>query len=136
VSDEERAQVGVGSHVVVELIDERGGRETFEFDLVPENAADIGRGLLSVAAPLGKAVRGKRAGSEVDYRMGDIQRVRIISVGPAQQVADPDAAERRQEMLEEARRKAERTNADMFASSFSGKWGDYSTDDMDDDVDE
>ncbi len=41
-------------------------------------------------------------------------------------------AARRQVVLEEARA-AERTNADMFASSFSGKWGDY-TDDMTDNL--
>ena len=37
-------------------------------------------------------------------------------------------------LLEEARRKAERTNVDMFASSFSGKWGDYSTDEVKDNL--
>lgn len=128
---EDRAQVGIGCHVVVELIDEQGGRETLAFDLVLENAADFGRGLLSVESPLGQAVRGKFEGSDVDYRMGDIRRVRIVSVGPAQHTADLDASARRQQVLAEARRKAERTNADMFASSFSGKWGDYNTDDMD-----
>ena len=130
MSGEERAQVGIGCHVVVELIDEQGGRESLAFDLVQETAADFARGLLSVESPLGKTVRGKFEGDEVDYRMGDVCRVHIVSVGPAQQVADTDAAARRQEVLDEARRKAERTNADMFASSFSGKWGDYNTDDI------
>ncbi len=128
MSDEARAQVGVGCHVVVELIDERGGRETLAFDLVQEQAADFSRGLVSVSSPLGSAVRGKFAGDEVTYRMGDICSVRITRVGPAQQDIDMDAAARRQQVLDEARRKAERTNADMFASSYSGKWGDYDTD--------
>lgn len=131
MGEEERSQVGMGCHVVVELIDGQGGRETLGFDLVQEKAADFARGLLSAESPLGAALRGKFEGMEFDYRMGDIQRVRIVSVGPAQLEAGADAAERRQAVLDEARRKAERTNADMFASSFSGKWGDYNTDDMD-----
>lgn len=126
-----RTQVDLGCHVAVELIDARGGREPLAFDLVPHQAADFTRGLISVESPLGAALRGKYAGDEVDYRMDDVVRVRIVDVGPAQQDADVDAAARRQAVLDEARRKAERTNADMFASSFSGKWGDYDTDDMD-----
>jgi hypothetical protein len=132
VDAEERVQVGLGCHLVVTLVDEQGGRESLAFDLVPEEAADFARGQLSEKSPLGAALRGRFAGDEVDYRMGDVVRVRIESVGPAQQEADKDAAARRQAVLDEARRKAERTNADMFASSFSGKWGDYDTEGMDD----
>jgi hypothetical protein len=75
----------------------------------------------------------------VSYVQGDICKVRILSATPLQSKADDDAAARRQAILDEARRKAERTNTDMFASSYSGKWGDYSTDEMeyngDDDTD-
>lgn len=131
--DEQRpVQVGIGCHVVVELIGEQGDRELLEFDLVQESAADFALGLLSVESPLGVALRGRYEGDEVDYQWGDVRRVHIVSVGAAQQVNDNDAVSRRQQVLDEARRKAERTNADMFASSFSGKWGDYNTDDMDD----
>ena len=126
------SQVGIGSHVEVELIDEQGKSETLAFDIVADDDADLDRGLLSVKAPLARAIRGKFAGSVVDYHMGDIRSVRILSAGPAQVTASGDAAERRRAVLEEARRKAERTNADMFASSFSGKWGDYDTDSMTD----
>ena len=127
-----RAQVGIGCHIAVELVAVDGKRENLEFDLVQERAADFKHGLLSTESPLGVAVRGKFEGDDIDYRMGDICLVHITSVGPAQQDADLDAQARRQEILDEARRKAERTNADMFASSFSGKWGDYNTEDMDD----
>ncbi len=131
--DEQRpVQVGIGCHVVVELIGEQGDRELLEFDLVQESAADFALGLLSVESPLGVALRGRYEGDEVDYHRGDVRRVHIVSVGAAQQVNDNDAVSRRQQVLDEARRKAERTNAEMFASSFSGKWGDYNTDDMDD----
>lgn len=119
-----------GTRVEIELVDEHGGVEAEAFDLVAERAASIDEGLLSVTSPLGKAILGKAAGSEVVYVMGDIRRVRIVRIGAAQGQADPEAAERQRAAVEEARRKAERTNADMFASSFSGKWGDYSTDDM------
>ena len=43
-----------------------------------------------------------------------------------------DAAARRQAKLDEAVRKAEQTNAEMFASSYGSKWGGY---EMPDDTD-
>jgi hypothetical protein len=60
--------------------------------------------------------------------MGDIQRVRIVSVQPARGRPPDDATERRQAILQKALSAAERTNAEMFASSYSGKWGDYNLD--------
>jgi len=129
-------QVGIGVHVEVELIDADGNAERIEFDLVNKKAAAFDQGLLGADTPLGKAIRGKRVGSVVDYVMGDIRRVRVVKIAPAQVDAPEDATARRAALLEEARRKAERTNADMFASSFSGKWGDYSTDDVKDDLTE
>ncbi len=89
-----RPQVGIGTHVTVELIDEQGGREEFAFDVTTDAAADVTRNLLSVEAPLVQAIRGKFEGAEVDYRMGDICRVRIVAVEPAQTPASPDAAQR------------------------------------------
>jgi hypothetical protein len=127
---ETAAQVGLGCHVEVELIDEQGNSETLAFDIVEEDAADFERGSLSVDAPLSKAIRGKFVGNVIAYRMGDIRNVHILSVGPAQKPTTDDASERRRAVLEEARRKAERTNSEMFAASYSGKWGDYSTDDV------
>lgn len=128
------AQVGIGVHVELDLIDADGNTERIAFDLVKEQAAAIDQGRLSADAPLGKAIRGKRVGSVVEYVMGDIRRVRVVSLASAQTPAPADTAARRAALLEEARRRAERTNADMFASSFSGKWGDYSTDDVRDDL--
>lgn len=140
MNDQTRTQVGQDCHVEVELIDEQNNPERLEFDLVSEEAADFAQGRMGVNSPLGKAIRGKFVGSVVDYAMGDIRKVRIISVGPVHSKASKDAAERRQAILDEALHKAERTNADMFASSYSGKWGDYNTDntidDTTDDVDE
>jgi len=57
--------------------------------------------------------------------MGDVRRVRITHVRRSAIPATNDAAQRRQAVLDKARAEAERTNAEMFAASFSGKWGDY-----------
>ena len=130
MSDKPRTQVGQDSHVAVALIDEEGNSEPLEFDLVGDSAADFASGRLSVNSPLGKAIRGKFVGDVVPYVMGDICQVRIISAHPLENKVCDDAAARRHAVLDEAIRKAERTNADMFASSYSGKWGDYSTDEV------
>ncbi len=82
---------------------------------------------------MAQAIRGKFVGSEVAYNRGDIRRVRIVSVQPAQtESRAADGAERRQAVLKQALEAAARTNAEMFAASFNGKWGDY---DLDDGVD-
>lgn len=130
MSESKRAQVGQDTHVEVELIDEQGNGERMEFDLVADSAADFAGGRIGAGTPLGKAIRGKFVGNVVDYSKGDICKVRILHVAPLQNKVTDDAAARRQAILNEARRKAERTNTDMFASSYSGKWGDYTTDEI------
>ncbi len=79
---------------------------------------------------MGKAIRGKYTGDVVKYVQGDIRQLRILSVTPPQSKAPDDATARRQAILDEALRKAERTNTEMFASSYDGKWGDYNTEGM------
>ena len=118
-------QVGLGTQVEVELIDQQGNREPMTFDLVREQMADMERGLLGENTPLAKAIRGKAVGSIVPYNMGDIRRVRIVSVRPSALEDPVDAEARRQAILKKAIDDAERTNAEMFAASFTGKWGDY-----------
>lgn len=130
-ADESPRQIGLGTHVEIDLIDEAGRAERMAFDLVPAKQADLSRGLLSADAPLGKAVRGKFLGVLVPYVMGDIRQIRIVSVGPGQSSQTGDAEARRAAVLKKALDDAERTNAQMFASSFSGKWGDYDPDGMD-----
>jgi hypothetical protein len=130
VNAKERAQVGQDCHVEIELIDEQNQSEHMEFDLVADNAADFANGRIGVNTPLGKAIRGKFVGAVVNYVQGDICKVRILSVTPLQSKVDTDAEARRQAILDEAVRKAERTNTEMFASSYDGKWGDYNTEGM------
>lgn len=130
MSKNKPVQVGQNCHVVVELIDDQDQHERMEFDLVADKAADFDKGRIGVGTPLGKAIRGKAVDSVVDYTQGDIRKVRIVAATPlASKVAD-DAAARRQAMLDEAVRKAERTDTAMFAASYDGKWGDYNTEGM------
>lgn len=116
--------VDVGMRVEIELIAEDGSVEPMAFAVVAENAAAIEEGLLAATAPLVRALRGKAAGSTVDYRMGDIRRVRVLSVEPAAPVSG-EAAERARAAVDEARRKVERTNAEIFSTAFTSKWGGY-----------
>ncbi len=131
MADRARKQIGVGSRVSVELVNANGTGEPYMFVLAPDEGADITADLISTESPLGQAVRGRFEGDVVPYAMGDVRSVRIIAVADAELTIDSDAAERRQAVLDEARRKAERTNAELFASSYSGKWGDYNTDEVD-----
>jgi hypothetical protein len=132
MSENKRAQVGQNCHVEVELIDEQNNSEHMNFDLVSDSAADIDSGRIGIGTPLGKAIRGKAVGSVVEYIRGDIRKVRILAVAALQSSVSDDAAARRQAILDEAVRKAERTNTEMFAASYDGKWGDYNTEGMSD----
>ena len=123
--------VKVGTHVVLDLIDEGGSRERLELDVVPDAAADFDAGLLGIGTPLGKAVAGRRAGTVAPYKMGDLREVAIVAVRPAAGAAPPDAADRRQAALDRAAQDIAKTNAQIFASTFEGKWGGYNPDGMD-----
>ena len=120
---------GLGTHVELELIDSQGQAEPMSIDIVPAKAADLDQGLIGANTPLAKAIRGKTAGSTVPYGLGDIHSIRIVIVTPSEVVVSEDATERRQAVLNKALADAERTNAEIFAASFSGKWGDYNLDD-------
>lgn len=122
-NDQRRVQIGM--HVELELIDEQGAREPLAVDIVQAQAADLAQGFLGANTPLARAIRGQTAGSTLPYTMGDIRRVAILQVTPVQSTAPSDAQERRAAVLHKALSDAERTNAEIFASSFSGKWGDY-----------
>jgi hypothetical protein len=118
-------RIQIGAHVELELIDEQGGRETLAVDIVKAQSADLAQGFLGANTPLAKALRGHTAGSTVPYSMGDIRSVTIVRVTPSQSIAPSGARERRKAVLQKALSDAERTSAEIFASSFSGKWGDY-----------
>ena len=133
-SSAKRAQpqpvVQIGTHVVIELADKTGGSERLEFDIVPDALADLAKGFLGVGTPLARAIGDQSAGSTISYRHADIVSVRIVSVAPASTTPSADVAEERDATLRKAVEEAQRTDAIVFASSFSGKWGDYDPEGM------
>ncbi len=125
---EQKTTVQPGTHVVVELLDAHGESEQLEFDLVPDQAADFSRGYLGAGTPLAKAILNKPAGATLPYRQADILQVRVISVAPAESLPVDDLTQQREQAARKALEQVQRTNAILFASSFSGKWGDYDPD--------
>jgi hypothetical protein len=124
--------VGIGTHVTLELITVDDASERLEFDLVADRSADFERGFLGESTPLAQAILNHPAGSCVVYRNADIRAVRILSITPSLVIPE-DAESRRQETIRQAVRKSDATNAILFASSFSGKWGDYDPTGLDED---
>lgn len=114
-----------GRHVTLELRYNSGETETLELDIVKDEAADFDRGFLGESTLLAQAVIGRRAGEVVSYQAGDRVRVRILTVSEEMAGTPEDLSARREETVRKAVRQAEDTNAILFASSFSGKWGDY-----------
>ena len=118
----------LGSHVLVELLDASGEAQPLEFDIVPDQAADFSHGYLGLSTPLAQAILEKPAGVTVPYRQADILQVRILSVAPSTSLPIADLAQQREEAARKALQQVQQTSAMIFASSFSGKWGDYDPD--------
>jgi transcription elongation GreA/GreB family factor len=122
------SQVGIGTMVVIELISASGEREPMSVRIVNDQAADYDAGLIGANTPLAKALLGKFVDTTVPYGMGDIKAIHIVEIFKPAEQAPADGASRRQASYDEALRKAERTNAEMFASSYDSKWGGYELD--------
>ena len=120
-----------GTHVIVELLAAGGQAQRLEFDIVPDQSADFSRGYLGVGTPLARAILDKPAGVTLSYSQADILQVRILSVAPAASLPVDDLAHQREQAARKALERVERTNAILFASSFSGKWGDYDPEGID-----
>lgn len=116
--------VKVGCRVLLELVSQHGEVENLSVEIVPDQQADYDSGLLGVSTPLAKTVLDQPLGRTLSYRMGDLKSVRILSIETGH-LADETAAARRREAAQKAAEEVDRTNAMVFASSFSGKWGDY-----------
>lgn len=117
--------VEIGKHIEIELVSKDGSVEEMAFDLVADTSADFAHGFLGESTPLAKAILGQSAGSTIPYNHGDLQEVRVHSVTAAEGKPDEDMNARRKAKIQEAIEKSDRTSAMIFASSFSGKWGDY-----------
>lgn len=118
---------GPGMILSLELVG-TGEVEPLRVIIVPDEKADFSHGYLGETTPLAKAVLGKMPGEEIPYNIADIHTVRIVSVTPGAKPPPPSLIRKRRSILQKAAAEAERTNAIIFASSFSGKWGDYDPD--------
>jgi hypothetical protein len=120
--------ITVGSEVELELVDRAGKKERMKVVIVDDKAADFTHGYLSENTPIAKALLGEKSGNTIPYLKEDILSIQILSV--TQPISKPpeDAAEKREAMMKKTLREVQDTNAIVFASSFSGKWGDYDPD--------
>ena len=118
----------VGCRVEVDLIDRAGNREHLMVVIVEDESADFAQGYLGENTPLAKVLLGERKGTTIPYLMDDILGIEILSVTKPKIEPAEDVAEKRKAMMEKTRQEVEDTNAMVFASSFSGKWGDYDPD--------
>lgn len=123
--EETGLKIWPGRHVEVEVHYSDGEVERLSLEVVADSAADFERGFLGESTPLAKAILGQVAGTTVSYSAG---KVHILSVSPSQKTAPTDASQKREESIRKAVSDSERTNQILFASSFSGKWGDYDPD--------
>jgi hypothetical protein len=126
----DKSRVDVGMHVEVDLLERSGASQHLVFDIVQDRAADFASGLLGESTPLARTLRGHKAGDVIPYPQEDIYAVRILEVSTSAEETGEEAAERRKEAALKAVRDAERDSAITFASSFSGKWGDYDPDSL------
>ena len=120
--------VGLSTHVQVELVDESGGGEPIEFDLVPDEQADFAHGFLGQGTRLAQTILGQAAGSVLPYPAGDVIRVRIVSVSPSARTPADDVAAKRQAVLQQAVAEADRVAEMTWALAVGSKWGDYDPD--------
>jgi Transcription elongation factor, GreA/GreB, C-term len=119
------AEVEVGMHVEVELVGESGEAERLALDIVPDDEADFSAGFLGISTPLSRAMLGRRAGSVVPYRAGDIREIRILSVAASARPPSEDVAASREAILQKAVTKSDMADTVRFALSVDTKWGGY-----------
>ncbi len=134
-SDQKIVPADLGMKVEIDLV-MIDGSERLEVEIVPDNFADFSLGYLGISTPLAQSILGKRAGATIPYLVEGGIEVRILRVTPSQKSPPKDIAERRQATIRKALDQSDRTNAVLFASSFSGKWGDYDPDAVSDEPDD
>jgi hypothetical protein len=117
--------VANGTHVEVELIAKLGARERMALDLVPDAEADFARGFIGIGTPLARAILDQPADSRIEYHMGDIVQVHILSVRQSETAPPRDTAEKRQALLRQAVDKSDLANALNYALTAENKWGDF-----------
>ncbi|HSB65882.1 MAG TPA: GreA/GreB family elongation factor [Anaerolineales bacterium] len=117
--------ISVGCRVEIILRNRAGQEEKVMVVIVPSEAADFANGYLGLNTPLAQVLIGERAGATIPYLKDDIYSIEVVSVTQSEIKPPMDAAEKREESLKKTLREVQDTNAIVFASSFTGKWGDY-----------
>jgi hypothetical protein len=120
-----------GMLVEVELVSHSGESERLVFTLVDDEQADFPAGFLGLGTPLAKTILGHRPDSKLDYGVGDLQYVKILSVKPSDKIQTEDVVARRQAIMRKALKHSDYVNALTFATSVNSKWGDYDIDSLD-----
>jgi hypothetical protein len=116
------------THVVLEM-NEAGETQRLEFDLVSAQEADYYAGFLGENTPLGKAILGQAAGSQVAYENdGEMIRVRILQATPSTRRPQPGRERKRQETIRQAVRDSQLKDRLSVATSMGNKWGDLDAD--------
>jgi hypothetical protein len=128
--DQQKTIINNGYHVVLNLVDRTGKKDRLDIDIVADQSADFSQGFLGVSTPLAKVLLGEKVGSVIPYLKDDILAIEILEVSPSTVEPPDDIQEKRLSMMNKALREVEHTNAVVFASSFSGKWGDYDPDSL------
>jgi hypothetical protein len=126
--DDQSGLITIGCEVEVDLMDRAGKKERLRFVIVPDEAADFSQGYLGDSTPLAKVLLGERTGTIIPYLKEDVLSIEILTVTKTADKPPENLAEKRQAMMKKTMREVEDTNAMIFASSFSGKWGDYDPD--------
>jgi hypothetical protein len=124
--------ISVGCHVELYLQDREGNKDRLSVDIVLDEGADFAHGFLGASTPLAKILLGEKAGNIIPYLKDDIFAIGILSVSPSTAKPPADAQEKRAAEMKKTIREVEHTSAVIFASSFSGKWGDYDPDSLPD----
>ena len=123
-SNQSERSAGIGRHVILELV-YMDGSERLEVDIVQDQYSDFRNGFLGAGTPLAKAIQEHTAGQVIPYTVGEAKEIRLLAVSMSTTPAPKEVAERRKETIQKAIDQSDRTNAMIFASSFTGKWGDY-----------
>ena len=126
--DDGPPRVGLGSRVVVELVDGHGEVEVLRMAVVPDDNADFPGGYLGAGTRLARAIMGRPAGETVPYEHGGLVEVRILEIEPFAVSEAPDAARARRAVIQEAVDKSDLQDTLRLALAVSVKWGDYDPD--------
>ncbi|MFH2039000.1 MAG: hypothetical protein ABIJ65_06140 [Chloroflexota bacterium] len=124
-------KVEPGMLVEVELVSALGEVERLTFTLVEDEQADFQAGFLGSGTTLAKTILGHYPDSTLDYKAGDLQFVRILSVEPSDKIQTEDINSRRKTLMRKALDHSDYVNALIFATSVNSKWGDYDIDSLD-----